>query len=89
MSGKSKIPLRKCASCGEQFEKNALVRVVRSPEGEVSVDTTGKKNGRGVYLCKNPECLNKAKKARKLERALECAVTQSVYDELDALISHT
>ena len=66
-----KIPLRRCEGCGEQKEKRAMVRVVRTPEGEVVADLTGRKNGRGAYLCRSEACLNKAVKARALERALE------------------
>ena len=58
-----KIPLRRCAGCGEQKEKRALIRVVRTPEGEIKLDSTGKANGRGVYLCPDASCLKKARKA--------------------------
>ena len=78
-----KIPLRMCSGCGERFPKKDLVRVVHSPDGEISVDLTGKKSGRGAYLCRNPECLRKAQKARRLERAFECAVPPEVYERLE------
>ena len=61
-----KIPLRKCTGCGEMFDKRTLVRVVKSPDGEVSLDLTGKASGRGAYVCKNPGCLNMARKKNHL-----------------------
>lgn len=81
-----KIPLRKCMGCMESKPKKELVRVVRSAEGEVSVDATGKKNGRGAYLCPSVTCLQKARKARRLERALECTITDEVYTALESEI---
>ena len=78
-----KIPLRMCSGCGERFPKKELVRVVHSPDGAISVDLTGKKSGRGAYLCRNPECLRKAQKARRLERAFECAIPPEVYERLE------
>ncbi len=77
-----KIPERKCMGCGEKFPKKDLLRVVRAPEGEVSVDTTGKKNGRGVYICKNPDCFKKVRRGDKLSRSLEVKVEEKIYDEL-------
>jgi Predicted nucleic-acid-binding protein implicated in transcription termination len=73
-----KIPERKCTGCGKSFPKKELIRVVRSPEGEVSLDFTGKKSGRGAYICKNAQCLKKAQKAKRLERNLECAIPDEV-----------
>ncbi len=78
-----KIPLRKCLGCGESKPKKDLVRVVRSAEGEVSLDLTGKKSGRGAYICHNISCLQKAKKAKRIERALECAIPDDVYDSME------
>ncbi len=77
-----KIPLRKCVGCGEMKPKKELVRVVRSPEGEIGVDLTGKKNCRGAYLCKEAECLKKAQKAGRLEKAFECKIDPAVYETL-------
>ena len=77
-----KIPMRMCVGCREMKEKRELIRVVRSPEGEVSLDPSGKKNGRGAYLCRNPECMKKALKQRQLERQLEVTLTQEVTDGL-------
>ena len=78
-----KIPLRRCVGCMEQRPKRELIRVVRSPEGEISLDTTGKKSGRGAYLCPDPACLAKARKARRLERALECEIPDEVYERIE------
>lgn len=78
-----KIPMRRCVGCMEQRPKRELIRVVRSPEGEISLDTTGKKSGRGAYLCPNPACLAKARKARRLERALECEIPDEVYERIE------
>ena len=78
-----KIPLRRCAGCGEQKEKRALVRVVRTPEGEIELAGTGKVNGRGVYLCPDPACLKKAQKARRLERSLDTAIPEEIWRKLE------
>lgn len=75
-----KIPMRQCSACRGHFEKRQLLRVVRTPEGNVTVDTKGKVNGRGVYICKNEECLEKAIKSRALSRALEVPVTDEVIE---------
>ena len=78
-----KIPMRRCVGCMEQRPKRELIRVVRNPEGEISLDTTGKKSGRGAYLCPDPACLAKARKARRLERALECEIPDEVYERIE------
>ena len=83
-----KIPMRTCTGCGEQKPKKELVRVVRSPEGEISLDTTGKKPGRGAYICPNAACLAKAKKAKRLERVFACATPENVYAELEASLQN-
>ena len=82
-----KIPMRKRTGCAEMKEKRELVRIVKAPEnaensGEISVDLTGKKPGRGAYLCKDPDCLAKAKKARRLEKAFSCRIPDEVYEQL-------
>lgn len=77
-----KTPERMCVACRQMKPKNALIRVVRSPEGEISLDPTGKKSGRGAYLCKNPECLKKCRKTRALGRALGVAISDEVFDVL-------
>ena len=81
------VPLRKCTGCGEMFDKRELVRVVKSPDGEVSLDLTGKKSGRGAYVCKNSECLQKARKARRFERAFSQQIDESVYDAMEKELS--
>ena len=78
-----KQPIRRCTGCGEHFPKPELIRVLRTPEGEIILDATGKKSGRGAYICKNPSCLKKARKARRLESSLECSIPDAVYDRLE------
>jgi hypothetical protein len=78
-----KIPMRQCVGCREMKEKRALIRVVKSPEGEVSLDFKGKKPGRGAYLCPDPECLKRARKARALERAFSAPLPGEVYEALE------
>lgn len=75
-----KIPERRCLGCMESFPKSSLVRVVRSPEGEISLDLTGKKSGRGAYICKSADCLKKAVKAKRFERAFECEIPEEVFE---------
>ena len=77
-----KIPMRKCTGCNEMKEKRELVRVVRDPEGNVSIDLTGKKSGRGAYICKDSRCLVKAQKAKRFERAFECNIPEDIYERL-------
>ena len=77
-----KIPMRQCAGCREKKPKKELIRVVRSPEGAISLDTTGKAPGRGAYVCPAPECMKKAQKSRAIERALETAVSVEVYEQM-------
>jgi predicted RNA-binding protein YlxR (DUF448 family) len=72
-----KLPQRKCVGCGVSTNKSEMIRVVRSPEGEISVDLKGKKSGRGAYICKDEECLKKALKARKFERSLDIKISDS------------
>lgn len=78
-----KIPQRQCVGCREMKDKKALIRVVKSPEGEVSLDTVGRKPGRGAYVCPDPECLRKARKSRALERAFETQIPSEVYDAME------
>ncbi|MDL2325256.1 YlxR family protein [Ruminococcaceae bacterium OttesenSCG-928-A16] len=77
-----KVPIRRCVGCGEGKPKKELVRVVRTAEGEVSVDSTGRKAGRGAYVCHNAACLAKARKKKSLERAFEAAIPDDVYARL-------
>lgn len=78
-----KIPLRMCTGCGEMFDKRTLVRVVKSPEGDISLDLTGKKSGRGAYVCKNPQCLAKARKKKAFERAFSTQISEEVYNQME------
>ena len=78
-----KIPQRQCMGCRERKEKRALIRVVRGTDGTVSVDFSGKLNGRGAYICPDPECLRKARKAKSLDRSLEVSIPEEVYDRLE------
>lgn len=82
MSPTKKQPLRKCLGCGEMKEKKELVRIVRSAEGEISLDPTGRKNGRGAYVCHNSECLKAAQKARRLEKAFRCKIDDELFEQL-------
>ena len=82
-----KVPQRKCLGCGQPFPKKNLLRVVRSPEGIISVDETGKKAGRGAYVCRKLSCLRKARKAKRLERSLECEISDDVFSELESEIA--
>jgi len=79
-----KIPLRQCLGCREHKPKGELIRVVRSPEGEVSLDFRGKKPGRGAYVCPDPECLKKVRKSRALERAFSSPLPDEVWEALEA-----
>lgn len=79
-----KIPMRQCLGCREMKPKRELIRVVRSPQGEVSLDFKGKAPGRGAYVCPNAECLKKAMKARALERAFSAQIPDEVYERLQA-----
>lgn len=83
MQRKRKIPLRKCVACQEMKPKKELVRVVKTPEDEVIIDVTGKKSGRGAYLCGDIHCFQLAKKNRALDRALKHAVQLELYDRLE------
>ena len=82
-----KIPIRKCSGCQERFPKSELIRVLRTPEGEIVLDLTGKKNGRGAYLCKNPLCIKKAKKGGRIASALECTIPEEIYTRLEEELS--
>ncbi len=89
-----KIPMRKCTGCGEMKPKRELVRVVKAPDtkdengevlakGEISLDLTGKKAGRGAYICNNPDCFKKAVKAKRLERAFQTAIPPEVFEQIN------
>ncbi len=83
-----KIPLRRCVGCMEMFDKRELVRIVKSPEGEISLDLTGKKSGRGAYICKNANCLKAAQKKRALDRSLGITVGDEVYKKMEEEINN-
>ena len=77
-----KMPLRMCTGCMEMKPKKELIRLVKTPVGEVTVDLTGKKSGRGAYICRNIECLEKAFKAKRLSRNLDIAIDEEIYNRL-------
>ncbi len=79
-----KIPMRMCVGCREMKEKKTLIRIVRNPEGEISVDETGKKSGRGAYVCRNADCLRRAIRQKQLERQLQTALSEEVSERLTA-----
>jgi len=83
-----KVPLRKCTGCGQMKEKRELVRVVRAKEGEVSLDLVGKKPGRGAYICRDKNCLKLARKAKRIERALDCTISPELYDIMEKEIEN-
>jgi predicted RNA-binding protein YlxR (DUF448 family) len=78
-----KIPLRQCVGCGEMKGKKEMMRVLKTPEDEIVLDVTGKKNGRGAYLCISKECLMKARKNKGLERSFKMSIPNEVYDNLE------
>ncbi len=75
--------MRQCMGCNEHKPKIELLRVVRSPEGEISLDFTGKKSGRGAYLCRDVKCLRRARKSHRIDRILECEIPDAVYDAME------
>lgn len=77
------IPLRKCLGCEEMIGKKGMLRVVRDKDGNISFDETGKKSGRGAYICKDKECFAMARKKKSLERSLKCAIPNEVYEALE------
>jgi len=83
------VPMRMCNGCGEMKSKKELVRVVKSKEGEISLDLTGKKAGRGAYICSNLECLQKARKARRLEKAFSARIPDEIYDEMEQQLKNS
>lgn len=84
MNRPKKQPLRICLGCGEPKEKKALIRIARTPEGEILIDPTGKKSGRGAYICPDAECLKKAQRARRLEKSFSCEIPAEIYKRLEA-----
>lgn len=87
MKNKQKyVPLRRCMACNEQKEKKDLLRIVRTTDGKLEIDLTGKKNGRGAYICKNEDCLNKVKKSKRLEKVLEVNIEEEFYESVRGVI---
>ncbi|MEG2569864.1 MAG: YlxR family protein [Oscillospiraceae bacterium] len=84
MTIERKVPMRQCVGCRTMFPKRELIRVVKSPQGEISLDFNGKKPGRGAYVCANMECLKKARKSRALERVFAGQIPDAVYDTMTA-----
>ena len=83
MKTKNKIPMRQCTGCREMKSKKEMIRVLKTAEDEIVLDATGRKNGRGAYICKSRECLEKARKNHGLERSLKAAIPDEVYDSLE------
>ncbi|MBP1925291.1 putative RNA-binding protein YlxR (DUF448 family) [Sedimentibacter acidaminivorans] len=82
-----KIPMRKCIGCMESFPKKELCRIVKNKENEVKLDLTGKVNGRGIYICKNADCFEKAIKTKRLAKSLEMEIPENIYEEIKQEIS--
>ena len=82
-----KIPMRQCLGCNEHKPKKELIRVVRSPEGEISLDFNGKKSGRGAYICRDVKCLKKARKSKRIDSNLGVTVPEEVYDRMESELS--
>lgn len=82
-----KIPMRRCTGCNEQKPKKELVRVVKTPDGEIFLDLTGKMSGRGAYICNNAECLKKARKSKRIDRTFEMTIPDEVYKQMEEEIS--
>ena len=81
------VPLRKCLGCDEMLGKKGLLRIVRDKDGNVSLDLTGKKSGRGAYICRDAGCFGAARKKRSLERSLKCRIPDEVYDAMEKEIA--
>ncbi len=84
---KKKTPERRCVGCGESKDKRELIRVVRTPEGEVCLDATGKKSGRGAYICHSPSCFKKARKSKRIETSLNVQIPEEIYEKLESELS--
>jgi predicted RNA-binding protein YlxR (DUF448 family) len=79
-----KLPTRRCTGCGEHFPKTQLVRILRTPEGEIKLDLVGKLSGRGAYICKSIACLKKARRAKRIEHSLECKIPDEIYESIES-----
>lgn len=86
--GERKIPMRMCTGCREMKPKRELIRIVKTTDGDIKLDATGRLNGRGAYICKNPECLKKAQKAGAISRAFEIPVSQEIYKQIETELSN-
>ena len=82
-----KIPMRQCLGCNEHRPKRELLRVVRDPDGNISLDFTGKKSGRGAYICRSVKCLRRAAKSKRIEKNLGCAIPDEVYEKMESELS--
>ena len=78
-----KVPLRQCIGCGEMKNKREMIRILKTPEGEFMLDPTGRKNGRGAYICRDAQCLEKAKKSKALDRSFRMSIPAEVYESLE------
>ncbi len=82
-----KTPVRQCLGCNEHKPKKEMLRVLRTPDGEITLDFTGKKSGRGAYICSKASCLKRARKSRRIDRALECDIPEEVYDAMEKALA--
>lgn len=82
-----KIPMRQCLGCNEHKPKREMLRVLRTPEGEILLDLTGKKSGRGAYICPKASCLKKARKTKRIDRELGVTIDEVVYDEMERVLA--
>lgn len=82
-----KIPMRQCLGCNEHKPKREMLRVLRTPEGEILLDLTGKKSGRGAYICPKASCLKKARKTKRIDRELAVTIDEAVYDEMERVLA--
>ena len=87
-SKQKKIPERQCLGCNEHRPKKELLRVVRTPEGEILLDFTGKKSGRGAYICRNVSCLKKARRSKRIDRSLNVTIPEEVYDRMESELAN-
>ena len=77
-----KVPMRRCVGCDEMKSKREMIRIIKTPEGEIVLDAGGRKNGRGAYICPNSDCLEKARRSKGLERSLKTAIPEEIYKQL-------
>ena len=82
LSTAKRVPMRQCVGCGEMKPKKELIRVLRTDDGQITLDASGRKNGRGAYLCRNPECLKQAERRKGLERSFQMSIPKEIYESL-------